>query len=151
MESNPQALPARLAPKHESNQLIKATRASETGWKFRLIDGVSEAGLRLPEPTWRGQGWRDGAQDVRSFRAAVLEGQVAAPVSLAMRAAFAEARTVSDSASNEKIAKGSEGQRRKRGRDDLAAAIVLAVAEGTRRETQERGKAPRGLRYAVVK
>ena len=37
MESNPQALPARLAPKHESNQLIKATRASETGWKFRLV------------------------------------------------------------------------------------------------------------------
>ena len=99
-----------------------------------LEDGVREAGLSLPEPTWRGQGWRDGAQDVRSFRAAVLEGRVAAPVSLAMRAAFAEAKVVVDSAANEKLAKAGEGQHRRRGRDDLAAAIVLAVAEGQRRE-----------------
>ena len=49
-----------------------------------LSDGVTESGLRLPAPTWRGQGWRDGAEDVRRFRAAVLTGRVAAPVSLAM-------------------------------------------------------------------
>ena len=59
---------------------------------------------------------------------------MAAPVSLAMRAAFAEAKVVADSATNEKIAKVGEGQHRRRGRDDLAAAIVLAVAEGQRRE-----------------
>ena len=47
------------------------------------------------------------------------------------------------SAANEKLAKGSEGQRRKRGRDDLAAAIVLAVAEGQRRETQQRWRKDR--------
>ena len=51
-----------------------------------LEDGVRDARLALPEPTWRGQGWKDGAVDVRLFRAAVLEGRVAAPVSLAMRA-----------------------------------------------------------------
>ena len=112
-----------------------------------LSDGVAEAGLRLPEPTWRGQGWRDGAQDVRAFRAAVLEGRVAAPVSLAMRAALAEARTVADSAANEKLAKSGEGQHRRRGRDDLAAAIVLAVAEGMRRDA---GRQPRGRRHALV-
>ena len=99
-----------------------------------LEDGVREARLNLPEPTWRGQGWRDGAQDVRQFRSAVLEGKVAAPVSLAIRAALAEARTVTDSAANEKLAKSGEGQHRRRGRDDLAAGIVLAVAEGARRE-----------------
>ena len=71
---------------------------------------------------------------MRLFRGAVLEGKVAAPVSLAMRAALAEAKTVADSASNEKLAKAGEGQHRRRGRDDLAAAIVLAVAEGVRRE-----------------
>ena len=98
-----------------------------------LEDGVRDGRLNLPQPTWRGQGWRDGAADVRAFRAAVLEGKVAAPVSLAMRAALAEARTVTDSAANEKLAKAGEGQRRRRGRDDLAAAIVLAVAEGQRR------------------
>ena len=112
-----------------------------------LSDGVRSAGLLLPEPTWRGQGWRDGAQDVRGFRAAVLEGRVAAPVSLAMRAAFSEARTVADSAGNEKIAKAGEGQRRRRGRDDLAAAIVQAVAEGMRREA---GKPLRRMRYALA-
>ena len=112
-----------------------------------LSDGVKESGLRLPEPTWRGQGWRDGSQDVRAFRAAVLEGKIAAPVSLAMRAAYAEARTVADRASNEKLAKAGEGQRRRRGRDDLAAAIVLAVAEGTRREA---GKPQLRLRYVLV-
>ncbi len=102
-----------------------------------LEDGVTEARLSLPEPTWRGQGWRDGAEDVRTFRAAVLENRVAAPVSLAMRAAFAEAQTVSDTAANEKLAKAGEGMKRRRGRDDLAAAIVLAVAEGTRREANK--------------
>ena len=105
-----------------------------------LEDGVREARLSLPEPTWRGQGWRDGGVDVRLFRSAVLEGKVAAPVSLAIRAALAEARTVSDSAANEKLAKSGEGQHRRRGRDDLAAAIVLAVAEGTRREASKQVK-----------
>lgn len=112
-----------------------------------LEDGVREAGLNLPEPTWRGQGWRDGAQDVRLFRAAVLEGRVSAPVSLAMRAAFAEARTIADSAANEKLAKSGEGQHRRRGRDDLAAAIVLGVAEGMRREA---GPPRRPLRSAIA-
>ena len=105
---------------------------------------MREAGLSLPEPTWRGQGWRDDAQDVCSFRAAVLEGRVAAPVSLAMRAAFAEAKVVVDSAANEKLAKAGEGQHRRRGRDDLAAAIVLAVAEGQRREA---ARTPHRWRY----
>ena len=97
-----------------------------------LEDGCRESGLFLPVPSWRGQGWRDQGQDTRAFRAAVLEGQVSAPVSLAMRAAFAEAVTVADPAGNQKIAKNSEGGRRKRGRDDLAVAICLAVAEGVR-------------------
>ena len=102
-----------------------------------LEDGVMEEGLTLPEPTWRGQGYRDGAQDVRAFRAAVLEGKVAAPVSMAMRAALSEAKTVTDMSANEKLAKSGEGQHRRRGRDDLAAAIILSIAEGTRREAAQ--------------
>ena len=98
-----------------------------------LEDGASEVRLGLPEPTWRGQGWRDGAQDVRLFRAAALEGKIAAEVSLSMRAALAEARVVADNSANEKLAKAGEGQKRRRGRDDLAAATILAVAEGVRR------------------
>ena len=74
---------------------------------------------------------------MRAFRSAVLEGKVAAPVSMAMRAALSEAKTVADSSANEKLAKSGEGQHRRRGRDDLAAAIVLAIAEGTRREADK--------------
>ena len=100
-----------------------------------LEDGVRGEGLRLPEPTWRGQGYKDGSIDVRAFRAAVLEGKVSAPVSMAMRAALSEAKTVTDTgAANEKLAKSGEGQHRRRGRDDLAGAIILAIAEGSRRE-----------------
>ena len=109
-----------------------------------LLDG--SAGLNLPAPTLRGQGWRDGAADVRLFRTAVLEHRVSAPISVALRAALSEARTVSDVAANEKLAKLGEGGRRSRGRDDLAAAAILAVAEGTRR--QAAAVRPRGsFRY----
>ena len=46
------------------------------------------------------------AIDVRAFRTAVLTDKVAAPVSMAMRAALAEAKTVTDTgSSNEKLAK----------------------------------------------
>lgn len=137
------AFVAEAARRYGRPQAIAADR-----WRAgELSDGVSESRLRLPEPTWRGQGWRDGSIDVRSFRAAVLEGRVAPPVSLAMRAALSEARTVADNAANEKLAKGSEGSRRRRGRDDLAAAIVLAVSEGMRRDA---GRQPRRARHALV-
>ena len=56
-------------------------------------------------------------QDVRAFRAAVLEGPVAAPVSLAIRAALAEAKVVADPAANERLAKAGEGQHRRRRRE----------------------------------
>ena len=116
-----------------------------------LEDGAKAAGLNLPEPSWRGQGWYHGSVDVRLFRASVLEGKVAAPVSLAIRSSLSEARTVSDAANNVKLAKLGEGGKRSRGRDDLAAAIILAIAEGTRR--QAAASRPRGsFRYrgAVV-
>ena len=120
------------------NRFGRPQAISADRWRAgELEDGVKDVGLNLPEPSWRGQGWRDGAIDVRAFRSAVLENKVAAPVSMAMRAALSEAKTIQDSSSNEKLAKSGEGQHRRRGRDDLAAAIVLAVAEGTRREADK--------------
>ena len=94
----------------------------------------------------RGQGFKDGAEDVRDFRAACLSDEVTPGESLLLRAAMAEARTVADPAGNEKLAKASQGGRRMRAKDDAAAAAILAVAEGRRRAKSQ----PSADTYAVV-
>ena len=81
---------------------------------------------------FRGMGWKDGAEDVRSFRRAALEGRLAFPPSTLIRSAFSEARTLSDPAGNEKLAKRSEAGRRERSKDDAVAAAILAVGFGYR-------------------
>ena len=68
---------------------------------------------------------------MRLFRRAAVTGVLAPGRPLLLRAALAEARTVADPADNEKLAKAVE--RRRRVRDDAAAAAILAVAEGARR------------------
>lgn len=83
--------------------------------------------------TTRGQGFRDGAADVRLFRRAVLDGKVSPGPSRMLATALSEARLMSDAAGNEKLAKRGEGGRRTRARDDSLAAAILAVAEGIRR------------------
>ena len=82
----------------------------------------------------RGQGYKDGAEDVRLFRRAIFENKVIPSESLLLRAAFSEAVTVSDPAGNAKLAKSGEGSKRGRAKDDSAAAAILAVAEGMRRK-----------------
>ena len=81
---------------------------------------------------FRGMGWRDGAEDVRSFRRAALEGKLAFPPSTLTRSSFSEARTLADPAGNEKLAKRSEAGRRRNARDDAVAACILAVGYGYR-------------------
>ncbi|MDE2937524.1 MAG: hypothetical protein OXR67_01185 [Chloroflexota bacterium] len=99
--------------------------------KGELMDGLESLGLRCRLVS-RGMGFKDGAEDVRRFREAVLRKKVAVKPSLLYRQALTEARTVSDVKGNEKLAVRSQGGRRRRGRDDVAAAAVLAVAEGIR-------------------
>lgn len=77
----------------------------------------------------RGQGFRDGADDLRRFRTAVLDGTLRPVRQLLLRSAMSEAVTVADPAGNEKLAKSTEGGRRHRARDDAAAAAILAAAE----------------------
>ena len=96
----------------------------------------------------RGMGIRDGGQDVRDFRAAMLGGQVRPSNSLLLAAAMSVARAVGDPAGNWKLAKHTQGGRRAAARDDAAAAAVLAVAEGRRRwgsKTDRRSWRYRGL------
>ena len=147
---------------HERGELIVAgRRVSDIGALLRealtrwsvpgiiVADRWREAELRehlervdfpLTGLAVRGQGFRDGGEDVRLFRKAVLAGTVTPTRSLLLRAALLEARTVGDAAGNHKLAKATQGGRRAHARDDAAAASILAVAEGTRRAAM----APRG-------
>ena len=96
------------------------------GAQGSLSDAVNLSKIRLPFPSWRGQGWKDGNTDIRAFKSQLFEGKVHAPKSLAMRSAFAEARTLMDPAGNQKLAVKSEAGRRSNARDDLTAAVILA-------------------------
>lgn len=93
------------------------------------LDAVRFPRSRLIE---RGQGFRDGAIDVRDFRTAVLRGRVIPARSLLMRSAMGEARVSMDGAGNCKLCKTGNG-RRTYARDDAAAAGILAVAVGERK------------------
>ena len=92
--------------------------------------GGQRDSLRSAGPA--GQGFKDGGEDVRAFRRAMAEGKVTPVESKLLRSAMGAARTVSDPAGNAKLAKGSQGGRRQRARDDAAAAAILAVSAGVR-------------------
>ena len=89
-------------------------------------EALAKTSMRIM-PTFRGMGWKDGAEDVERFRQAVFDGRVRAKASLLLRSALGDAVTVIDPAGNAKLAKG-----RSTGRIDPAAASVLAIAEGAR-------------------
>ena len=97
-----------------------------------LREQLSKANVPPADLQLRGQGFKDGAEDVRGFRKACLEGRVSPPQSLLLRSAMSEARVIGDPAGNQKLAKGSQGGRRLRARDDSAAATILAVSAGVR-------------------
>ncbi len=113
-----------------------------------LRDSLEKAGFPLTAVEVRGQGFKDGGEDVRLFREACLADAVRPSRSLLMTAAMSEARVVMDAAGNAKLSKSTQGGRRKRARDDAAAAAILAVAAGYRRA--KKTQAPRRLRSAIV-
>ena len=99
----------------------------------------------------RGQGFKDGSEDVRDFRKAILDGFVRAPVSLLLLlSALNEARVITDAAGNSKLAKNGEGGRRKVARDDAAAASILAIAEGQRRRVSGNIGKRRRMRVGIA-
>ena len=113
--------------------------AADRWREAELRDALKKAGVPLAALSLRGQGFKDGGEDVRAFRRAVAEGRVTPLRSLLLTAAMGEARTVMDAAGNSKLAKNSEGGRRLRARDDSAAAAILAVSLGVRRRTVTTG------------
>ena len=97
-----------------------------------LRDALEAMGFPLAALVTRGQGYKDGGEDVRCFRRAFFEDRVRPVRSLLLTSAMAEARTVADRAGNEKLAKATQGGRRRRAKDDAAAAAILAVSAGYR-------------------
>ena len=120
--------------------------AADRWREAELRDALDKAGVPPAALVTRGQGFKDGAEDVRDFRRACLEGKVTAAPSLLLRYAISEARVVMDPSANAKLAKSSEGGRRARARDDAAAAAILAVAAGVRRRVAPR----RSMRHALA-
>ena len=110
-----------------------AAVAADRWREAELRDALKKAGVPRASLSLRGMGFKDGAEDVRAFRRAALEGRVTPVKSLILTAAMAEARTISDAAGNSKLCKGSEGGRRLRARDDAVAAAILAVSLGAKR------------------
>ena len=74
-----------------------------------LREALAAANVPLAALELRGQGFKDGAEDVRAFRRAVLDGRVCPVESLLMRSAMAEARVVTDPAGNQKLSKATQG------------------------------------------
>ena len=103
-----------------------------------LQDALGRAGYPVAEFVLRGQGWKDGAEDVREFRRECLAERIHPVPSLLLRAAIRESRVASDPAGNQKLAKQSEGGRRARARDDALAAAIVGIAECAR-ERRRRG------------
>ena len=119
--------------------------AADRWREAELRDALRAARIPRAALSLRGQGFKDGAEDVREFRRACLEGQVTPVPSLILSSAVGVARVVLDAAGNAKLAKSTEGGRRSRARDDAAAAAILAVALGRRRAGRRTGGAYLGM------
>ena len=123
----------------------RPSEISADRWRMaELEDSLGKVNFPQSQLSPRGQGFKDGAADVRLFREAVLSDCVRPGVSLLLTFAMSAARVVSDPAGNSKLSKGCEGGRRSRSRDDAAAAAILAVAAGRRRASAP-ARAPRSF------
>ena len=112
------AVTARLAGENVASLSCDRFRSAE------LADAMRAAGVRW-RVRHRGQGWRDGAEDVRAFQRAAVDGKVRAVPNRILRWSIAEARTIYDPSGNAKL-----DRRRARSRIDAAQAAVLAVSAG---------------------
>ena len=95
-----------------------------------LID--REPRLARLNVVWRGQGWREGSEDVRRFVRWCHDGKVKPVSSELLDRSVACARLTHDPAGNSKLSHRAEKP------DDLAAAAVLAVAHASRHPVKKR-------------
>ena len=92
------------------NRFGPPARVVADRWReAELRDALDKARVPPAALEVRGMGFQDGAADVRAFRRACADGMVTPEPSLLLRAAMAEARTISDPAGNAKLSKGTLG------------------------------------------
>ncbi|MDP1583933.1 MAG: terminase large subunit [Bradyrhizobium sp.] len=103
-----------------------------------FLEALGKTSLNVV-PTWRGQGWKDSAEDVERFRQFVFDKRIAVAPSLLLRSALADCITLVDPTGAAKIAKA-----RSHSRVDAATATVMAIGEGSRvaGRTIRKAKAP---------
>lgn len=117
-------------------------------WRLGELADAGEAVVPNVEVVPRGQGFREGAEDVRRFRGAVKLADVKPAGKLVLlQAGLADACVVSDPSGNWKLAKQGHGRGRK-SRDDVVAAAILAVAHGVRVADNE--QAPSAAMHEIV-
>ena len=97
-----------------------------------LEEGLRIAGYPVVRAVYRSQHYREASEDVSISRRLILNEQVSLYPSLLIRHSLAGAMIVADSQGNLKLAKRNEGGRRDNHRDDVVAALLLALAEGHR-------------------
>ena len=90
-------------------------------------------------------GWKYATPLINRMQRMVASGRVHPPRRLIFRHALSEATVAVDSAGNRKLAKNTQGGRRQRFRDDVAAALLLAIGSAP-----ESAEAPRRRRHLVA-
>ena len=98
-----------------------------------LLEALKGSHIPVTSLELRGGGYQDGAEDLRLFRRAALDGRCYPVQNLYLTSCFAGARATRNAEGIEKLAKGGESGRRVLVRDDGAAASLLAVGLGERR------------------
>ena len=97
------------------------------------LQALDDSGIPITAWIPRGQGYRDGSEDVKRFRRAVAEDLVRSKESLLLTHALGGARVAIDMSGNAKLAKHGDGtERHSRHRDDAVASLIVAVAQGHR-------------------
>ena len=103
-----------------------------------VLDILDELGVNC-EMVWRGQGWRDGAEDTARFIRACHDGKVKPVRTELLDVSIVSARLMTSPSGDQKL-----GHRAERP-DDLASACIAAVSEGARR-----GASRPTLRFATI-
>ncbi|MEO1265109.1 MAG: hypothetical protein AAFV26_05340 [Pseudomonadota bacterium] len=103
------------------------------------LEAFAAAGVTVP-PIWRGEGWRDGGEDLARLQRAIADQAFRVRPTLLMRSAIEGAVVLRDDAMNGKLSKFKSHSR-----IDALSALKLAVAEAARRRARP---APRAARVA---